>query len=62
MATYRSIQAPMTHAFPASTLTLTNDGITITIARSVWTPRWWNALIALLLSWDAQGLASILVT
>jgi transposase len=57
MATYRSIQTPMTQAFPASTLTLTNDGITITIARSVWTPRWWNALVALLLSWDAQGLA-----
>ena len=56
MAAYQSIQTPMTHAFPASTLTLTNDGLTITIARRVWTPRWWNALVALVLSWGAQGL------
>jgi len=57
MATYQSIHEPMTHAFPASTLTLTNAGLTITITRSVWTPRWWNALVALLLSWGSQGLA-----
>jgi transposase len=57
MATYQSIQEPMTHAFPASTLTLTNEGLTITIARSVWTPRWWNTLVALLLAWGSEGLA-----
>ena len=57
MATYRTMQNPMTQTCSASTLIITNEGLTITIARRIWTPRLWNALVALLLSWGVQGLA-----
>ena len=59
MATYRQLQKPLIHAFTGSTITLTNEGLTITIARTVWPPRLWNALIALLLSSLSQGLTWI---
>jgi transposase len=56
MGTYRQLQDPIIHAFTASTITLANEGLTITIARPVWTPRLWNALVTLLLSWGSPGL------
>jgi transposase len=59
MATYQQLQDPIIQAFPASTMTLTNDGLSITIARRVWAPYVWNALVMLLVSWGAQGLSWI---
>lgn len=59
MATYQQLQQPIIQAFPASTMTLTNDGLTITIARRVWNPCVWNTLVTLLVSWGAQGLSWI---
>ena len=59
MASYQPLQEPIIRAFPASTMTMTNEGLTISIARRVWTPAVWNALVALLVSWGAGGLTWI---
>ena len=59
MATYQHLQEPLIQAFPASTMTLTNDGLSLTIARGVWTPCVWNVLMRLLASWGAQGVSWI---
>jgi hypothetical protein len=55
MAAYRRIQHPIIRHFGSSTLTLTNEHVIITIGRTVWPPRLWKALIALLLSLVTQG-------
>ena len=54
MATYQQLHEPLVHTFTASTITMTNAGVTISLARRVWTPRAWNALVALLLSCVSQ--------
>jgi transposase len=55
MAAYQRIQHPIIRQFGTSTITLTNERVTITIAHSVWSPRLWKALITLLLSLVGQG-------
>ncbi len=55
MAAYRHIQAPIIRQFGSSTITLTNERVTITLAHSVWTPRLWKALVTLLLSLVTAG-------
>ena len=59
MATYRQLHDPLNHAFTASTITMTNEGLTVTMARSLWTPHQWNTLVALVLSFISQGLSWI---
>ncbi len=54
MSTYRRIQHPIIRQFGSSMISLTNEHVTITIARHVWTPRLWKALITLLLSLVTQ--------
>ena len=55
MAAYHRIQAPIIRQFGSSTITLTNEHVTITIAQTVWTPRLWKALMTLLLSLVTTG-------
>ena len=55
MAAYRRIQHPIIRQFGSSTLTLTNEHVTITLAHTVWTPRLWTALMTLLLSLVTAG-------
>ena len=55
MATYQRIQHPIIRQVGSSTMTLTNESVTIKIGHSVWTPRLWKALITLLLSLVGQG-------
>ncbi len=55
MAAYRPIQHPIIRQFGSSTIARTNEHVTITIARHVWTQRLWKALITLLLSLVTQG-------
>ncbi len=50
MAAYRQIPTPILRQFGSSTITRTNEGVTITVGHSVWTPRLWTALVTLLLS------------
>jgi transposase len=57
MATYRHLHDPLIHAFTSSTLTMTNEGLSVTMARSMWTPHQWNTLVALVLSFIAQGIS-----
>ncbi len=55
MAVYRQVQTPIIRQFGSSTITLTNEGVIITLAHSVWTPRLWKALVTLLLSVVTAG-------
>ena len=55
MAAYHQIQDPIIRQFGSSTITLTNEHVTITLAHTVWTPRLWKALITLLLSLVTTG-------
>jgi transposase len=55
MAAYHRNPDPIIREFGSSTITLTNESVTITIAHSVWTPRLWKALVTLLLSLVTAG-------
>lgn len=57
MATHEAIRQPMTHTLNSSPITLTNDGLTINIARSVWSLRHWNTLVMLLRQFLLNGLS-----
>lgn len=57
MAGYGHLQAPIHRQFGASSITITNECVTLTIGRSVWTPRLWKALVTLLLSVVTQGVS-----
>jgi transposase len=57
MASYVRIQEPILRQFGSSTLTITNEGLTLTIARSVWTPRLWKGFVTLLLSLVTGGVS-----
>ena len=55
MGVYQQIQHPIIRQFESSTITLTNERVTISIAHSVWTPRLWKAWVTLLLSLVTAG-------
>ncbi len=55
MAANQRIQDPIIRQFGSSTITLTNEHVTITLAHCVWTPRLWKALMTLLLSLVTAG-------
>ncbi len=56
METPNTALQPITHQLTSSTIILTDEGLTISISRRVWTPRHWDRLVNLMLQLVMTGL------